>query len=176
MSITIKAGFNKQTKDSKKESIQFYVKGDDEDKQELNELTRSVVVLSIEGVEQTLVAEFKKSSKDDKKTVLDFEVKGDASADKSFEFYKKVGSDVVLTIIETEESIEDFEEHQKTYREGLKGKIDKDGVVTVDPNQLTLEQLAEADEDEDTEDPGKEYPDDDKGPIIPDGDSDDLPF
>lgn len=163
MSITIKAGFNKQTKDSKKESIQFYVKGDDEDKQELNELTRSVVILTIEGVEQTLIAEFKKSSKDDKKTVLDFEVKGDASADKSFEFYKKVGSDVVLTITESGESVEDFEEHQKNYREGLKGKIDKDGTVTVDPNQLTLEELAEQEAAEED------------GPPMPDG-KDDLPF
>lgn len=157
MSITIKAGFNKQTKDSKKESVQFYVKGDDEDKQELNELTRSVVLLNIEGVNQTLTAEFKKSSKDAKKTVLDFEVKGDASTDKSFEFYKKAGSDVVLTITESDESIEDFEEHQKNYREGLKGKIDKDGTVTVDPNQLTLEQM------------------NNNGSVIPEGD-DDQPF
>lgn len=161
MAITIKAGFNKQTKDSKKESVQFYVKGDDEKKQELNALTRSVVILTIEGVEQTLTAEFKKSSKDAKKTVLDFEVKGDASADKSFEFYKKAGSDVTLTITESDESIEDFEEHQKKYREGLKGKIDSDGTVTVDPNQVTLEQITGAQGDD--------------GPPMP-KDDDDLPF
>lgn len=148
MSITIKANFNKQTKDSKKESVQFYVMGADEHKKELNEMTRSVVHLSIEGVEQTLTAEFKKSSKDAKKTVLDFEVKGDASALKSYEFYKRAGSDVVLTITESDESIEDFEEHQKKYREGLKGKINADGTVDVDKNQTTLDDY-EDDEDND---------------------------
>ncbi|RUT48547.1 hypothetical protein EJP82_00970 [Paenibacillus anaericanus] len=142
MSITIKAEFNKQTKDSKKESVQFYVKGEDEHKQELNEMTRSVVILSIEGVENKLSAEFKKSSKDAKKTVLDFEVKGDASAEKSFEFYKKAGHDVVLTITESEESIEEFEEHQKKYREGLKGNIEHDGTVNFeDENQLTFDDV-----------------------------------
>ncbi|AZS16458.1 hypothetical protein [Paenibacillus lutimineralis] len=60
MSITIKAGFNKQSKDSKKELVQFYVKGEDEQRPELNEMTRSVVILSIDGVEQQLTAEFKK--------------------------------------------------------------------------------------------------------------------
>jgi len=143
MNITIKAGFNKQTKDSKKESVQFYVKGEDEQKQELNGMTRSVVVLSIEGVDQTIVAEFKKSSKDAKKTVLEFEVKGDASAEKSYEFYKKAGSDVVLTITESDESIEDFEEHQKAYREGLKGKINADGTVEVDKNQMSIDDVAD---------------------------------
>ncbi|WP_055108912.1 hypothetical protein [Paenibacillus ihumii] len=148
MSITIKAGFNKQTKDSKKEAVQFYVKGEDEHKPELNEMTRSVVVLSIEGVEQTLTAEFKKSSKDAKKTVLDFEVKGDASAERSFEFYKKAGSDVVLTITESDESLEDFAEHQKKYREGLKGKINPDGTVDVeDKNQMTLDDALAAESD-----------------------------
>jgi hypothetical protein len=149
MAITIKAGFNKQTKDSKKESVQFYVKGEDEHKQELNEMTRSVVHLSIEGVEQQLTAEFKKSTKGPKKTVLDFEVKGDASAEKSYEFYKKAGHDVVLTITESEESIEEFEDHQKKYREGLKGKINGDGTAEVDdPNQVTFDDV-EGDPDSD---------------------------
>jgi hypothetical protein len=144
MAITIKAGFNKQTKDSKKESVQFYVKGEDEHKQELNEMTRSVVHLNIEGVEQQLTAEFKRSTKDSKKTVLDFEVKGDASAEKSYEFYKKAGHDVVITITESEESIEEFEEHQKKYREGLKGKINGDGTAEVDdPNQVTFDDVGE---------------------------------
>ena len=52
--LTIKARFNKQTKDSKKELVQFYVKGDDEKRPELNELTRSVVILKIDGVEAEL--------------------------------------------------------------------------------------------------------------------------
>lgn len=160
MSITIKAGFNKQTKDSKKEQVQFYVKGEDEHKPELNEMTRSVVILSIEGVEQQLTAEFKKSSKDAKKTVLDFEVKGDASAEKSFEFYKKAGHDVVLTITESDETLEEFEEHQKKYREGLKGKINPDGTVEVDKNQVTLEEAMDAAGDDPMAGVGDKDPDD----------------
>jgi hypothetical protein len=54
MKIQIAAHFNKQTKDSKKELVQFRVKGYDEKKPELNAMTRSVVVLNIDGVEQAL--------------------------------------------------------------------------------------------------------------------------
>ncbi|WEK53272.1 MAG: hypothetical protein P0Y55_11805 [Candidatus Cohnella colombiensis] len=151
MSITIKAGFNKQTKDSKKELVQFYVKGEDEKKPELNALTRSVVIISINGVDESLTAEFKKSSKDAKKTVLDFEVKGDASAEKSFEFYKMAGSDVELTITESDESIEEFEEHQKAYREGLRGTINKDGIVEIDGNQLSFDDV-DGEKEEESED------------------------
>ncbi|MDY7993328.1 hypothetical protein UY286_21780 [Paenibacillus polymyxa] len=140
MNVTIKAHFNKQTKDSKKELVQFYVKGDDEHRPELNQLTREVVVLSIKGLEDVeLTAEFKKSSKDSKKTILDFEVKGDSSAAQTFEFYKLAGSDVELTITESQMDIDEFREQQAEYREGVKGTIAQDGTVTVnredDPNQ-----------------------------------------
>ena len=167
MAIIIKAGFNKQTKDSKKESVQFYVKGDDEHKQELNEMTRSVVILSIAGVEQSLTAEFKKSSKDAKKTILDFEVKGDDSAAKSFEFYKRAGSDVELTITETDEDLDEFHEHQKAYREGIKGKINPDGTVDVenDENQMRLFDDEDASAGAGEEDPMAEVEEEDDLPI-----------
>ncbi|MFK4167651.1 hypothetical protein ACI2LM_15540 [Paenibacillus lautus] len=147
MSVQVKAHFNKQTKDSKKELVQFYVKGDDEHKPELNGLTREVVILSIEGLEDVeLTAEFKKSAKDSKKTVLEFEVKGDSSAQQTFEFYKKAGSDVILNIKESQMSIDEFHEEQEEYREGVRGKINPDGTVDVedDPNQVTLEEAAAA--------------------------------
>ncbi|AZS16457.1 hypothetical protein [Paenibacillus lutimineralis] len=79
---------------------------------------------------------------------MDFEVKGDPSAEKNFEFYKKAGHDVTLTITESDETIEEFEEHQKEYREGLKRKINPDVTVEVDdPNQMTLEEAAAAADD-----------------------------
>lgn len=167
MNIQVKAHFNKQTKDSKKELVQFYLTGDDERKPELNVMTRNVVELSIEGVEQTLTAEFVKSSKDSKKTVLDFVVKGDASSDNSYEFYKLAGSDVVLTIAESQMSIDEFREEQEEYREGLKGKINEDGTVELeeDPNQLSID-------DEELDGEGEH--DDSDGPVIPS--DDDLPF
>ncbi|QCT03758.1 hypothetical protein E6C60_3047 [Paenibacillus algicola] len=143
MSVTVRAHFNKQTKDSKKELVQFHVKGDDEQKPELNSLTREVVILSIAGLDDVeLTAEFKKSAKDAKKTVLEFEVKGDSSAAQTFEFYKMAGSDVDLTITESQMSLDEFREEQEGYREGVRGKINHDGTVEVDQNQMTIDEAA----------------------------------
>lgn len=169
MKIQVAAHFNKQTKDSKKELVQFHVKGDDEKKPELNAMTRSVVLLSIEGVEQSLTTEFSKSTKDAKKTVLEFIVKGDTSSEHSYEFYRKAGSDVTLEIAESQMTIEEFrgdeeyeedDEDREELREGVGGKINGDGTVDVnDPNQTKLE----------------DYTDND-GPPMPKDDADDLPF
>lgn len=137
MQVTVKANFNKQTKDSKKELIQFHVKGEDEKKPELNKLTREVVILEIEGVEQKLRCEFNKSTKDSKKTVLEFIVKGDVSAENTFNFYKKAGSDVTLNIVESQMSADEFEEEH----EGVTYQIDKDGTAKVDPGQLSIDDV-----------------------------------
>ncbi len=147
MQITVKAHFNKQTKDSKKELVQFHVKGEDEKKPEINQLTREVVELSIEGVEQKLTCEFSKTTKDSKKTVLEFIVKGDTSADQSFNFYKKAGSDVTLNIIESQMSIDEFYDDEP--REGIQYNVQKDGTVNVD--QVTIDQVAAAVEQEESE-------------------------
>ena len=137
MQVTVKANFNKQTKDSKKELIQFYVKGEDEKKQELSQMTREVVELQIEGVEEKLTCEFSKTTKDGKKTTLEFIVKGDTSAEQSFNFYKKAGSDVTLHIVESQMSIEEFNEAH----EGIGYKVDKDGSVSVDKDQLSIDEF-----------------------------------
>jgi hypothetical protein len=149
MQVTVKANFNKQTKDSKKELIQFYVKGEDEKKQELSQMTREVVELRIEGVDQTLTCEFNKTSKDSKKTVLDFIVKGDTSSDQSFNFYKMAGSDVTLHIIESQMSIDEFHDAD---HEGVKYKVHPDGTADVSPNQMSLDDV------EDVEDKEEELP------------------
>jgi hypothetical protein len=142
--VTVKAHFNKQTKDSKKELIQFYVKGDDEKKQEINQLTREVVELQIEGVDQKLTCEFNKTTKDSKKTVLDFIVKGDTSADQSFNFYKKAGSDITLHIAESQMSIDEFYEES---HEGIKYNVEKDGTAAVAPNQMSLDDVDQEESD-----------------------------
>ncbi|GKU81224.1 hypothetical protein [Niallia sp. NCCP-28] len=147
MQLTVKAHFNKQTKDSRKELIQFYVKGEDEKKSEINHLTREVVELEIEGVEQKLTCEFSKSSKDSKKTVLDFVVKGDTSSDQSFNFYKMAGSDVTLNIVESQMSIEEF--YGEDEHEGIEYSIDKGGNITVPDNQLSMDDVAEGEKEED---------------------------
>jgi hypothetical protein len=146
MQVTVKAHFNKQTKDSKKELIQFYVKGDDEKKPEINQMTREVVELQIDGVDQKITCEFNKTTKDSKKTVLDFIVKGDTSADQSFHFYKKAGSDVTLIMAESQMSIDEF--YEKDDHEGIEYQVDKDGTASVSPNQMTLEEVKEEDEED----------------------------
>ena len=143
MQVSVKAHFNKQTKDSKKELVQFHVKGEDEKKPELNKLTREVVILEIEGVEQKLRCEFNKSTKDSKKTVLEFIVKGDASAENTFNFYKKAGSDVTLNIVESQMSADDFEDEH----EGVQYTVAKDGSAAVNPDQLSLDDMKDEKED-----------------------------
>ncbi|MEK5477518.1 hypothetical protein NYE70_11295 [Paenibacillus sp. FSL R5-0407] len=150
MSITIKALFNKQTRDSKKESMTFWVKGEDEEREELRALSRSVVSLAIDGEDDYKVeAEFKKLNRDDKKTVLEFEVKGGTSEESSSAFYSRSGTDVVLTIAKASQTVKEFREHQKKYREGVKGTINLDGTVDVeDKNQMTIEEAAAAANDD----------------------------
>jgi hypothetical protein len=149
MQVTVKAHFNKQTKDSKKELVQFYVKGEDEKKQELNQMTREVVELQIDGVDQKLTCEFSKTTKDGKKTTLEFIVKGDTSSEQSFNFYKKAGSDVTLNIVESQMSIDEFYEDP---REGVKYNVGKDGTVEVNKDQLTIDDVEDDDSlDEDDE-------------------------
>jgi len=143
MQVSVKAHFNKQTKDSKKELVQFHVKGEDEKKPELNKLTREVVILEIEGVEQKLRCEFNKSTKDSKKTVLEFIVKGDASAENTFNFYKKAGSDVTLNIVESQMSADDFEDEH----EGVQYSVGKDGTAAVNPDQLSLDDVTDEKEE-----------------------------
>jgi hypothetical protein len=148
MQVTIKAHFNKQTKDSKKELVQFYVKGEDEKKPELNALTREVVELEIEGVDQKLTCEFSKTTKDSKKTVLEFIVKGDTSADQSFNFYRKAGSDVTLNIVESQMSIDEFYDDE---HEGIEYKVEKDGTVSVNPDQLSIDDVEQLEEEKEPE-------------------------
>lgn len=143
MQVQIKAHFNKQTRDSKKELVQFYVKGDDEHLPELNMMCREVVELRI-GELEPLTAEFVKKSQDSKKTVLDFVVNSGASNRHSFEYYHLAGTDIELMITESQMDIDEFREQQEAYREGVRGTIDKDGSVTVDKDQLTLEEIAAA--------------------------------
>lgn len=145
MKVTIKARFNKQTKDSKKELVQFYVTGDDEKRPELNSMTRSVVELAIDESDTMLTAEFVKSSKDAKKTILEFIVKGDASAAQSFQFYKSAGSEVMLTIAESQMTIEEFRGEDD---EGSEYTMNGDGTVDVDPNQLGMDDIDDQDDED----------------------------
>jgi FtsZ-binding cell division protein ZapB len=140
--VTISATFNKQTKDSKKELVQFHVKGQDEHKPELNLMCREAVELRLEGIDQVLTAKFEKKSQDSSKTVLDFILMGNPSTSNSFEFYRKSGQDVILTITESQMSIDELKEAH----EGIKYTQNSDGTVDVDQNQLSMDDEITADE------------------------------
>ena len=147
MQIKIKAHFNKHSKDSKKELIQFYVKGEDERRQELNTLCREIVELNIPFVE-SLTAEFVKKSQDSKKTVLDFIVKGGTSTEHSYEFFRIAGTDIELTISESQMSIEEFRGEsddgedfdQDDEHEGLEYKVNGDGTAELAPKELDMDE------------------------------------
>lgn len=98
--------------------------------------------------------------------MLEFIVKGDTSSEHSNEFYRKAGSDVTLEIAESQMSIEEFrggddEEDREEPREGVRGKVNRDGTIELeDKDQLTIEEIAAAGEN---------------APLKSEGD-DDLPF
>jgi len=138
---TINALFNKHTRDSKKESMTFYVKGSAEEMPELQQLHRSVVILRIKDVDAHVVGEFKKLNRDDKKTTLEFEIKGGTSLESSGKFFEVSGTDVELSLEGTGEDVEEFREFQKEHRKGLKVNVNADGTVEVDKNQMTLDDV-----------------------------------
>lgn len=81
--------------------------------------------------------------------MLEFEVKGGTSEESSSAFYSRSGTDVVLTIAKASQTVKEFREHQKKYREGVKGTINLDGTVDVeDKNQMTIEEAAAAANDD----------------------------
>lgn len=143
MAIQIKANFNKMTKDSKKELVQFYLKGEAEEVEGLQELCREIVTISVNGLPE-LTAEFKKTAKDSNKTVIDFIVNPGAANDHKKEYYALVGKDVEVEIDGTDEDPDEFKEELKEYEKGLKQKNEEQ--AKVDPNQTTLEQFTDGEQ------------------------------
>ncbi|URN94506.1 MAG: hypothetical protein NAG76_22255 [Candidatus Pristimantibacillus lignocellulolyticus] len=136
MEIKLSTHFNKMTRDSKKELLQFHVTGEIENEVELNALVGEVVEIKVHELE-SLTAEFKKNSKDAKRTVLEFIVNPGKSNKHSFEYFSFTGQSVQLSITQSDMDIEEF-------REGLKVKVNADGTAeVVDENQTTLEQFTD---------------------------------
>ncbi|MCM3632871.1 hypothetical protein [Paenibacillus camelliae] len=167
MEIKLSTHFNKMTRDSKKELLQFYVTGSIDNEVELNGLVGEVVEISVQGLE-SLTAEFKKNSKDAKRTVLEFVVNPGKSNKHSFEYFSFTGQAVALSITQSDMDIEEF-------REGLKGKIHADGTVEVDENQTTIEEYIDEDvEDDDDDEQQKEEKQAEDEQV--DGEGQHLPF
>jgi hypothetical protein len=164
MKTTMNVLFKSMQKDDKKEILKFEIKGTEDagDEMELFELSGSIVVLSLEvggdDVCGDVSAEFISMQRDSKKTVMKFGIKGDRDG-KAQKLYEFAGRNVELGVAPSQMSIDEFNEP----REGVRGKINPDGTIETDPNQVTLDEVAAG-----TEGDGQE------GPPMPNDDV--LPF
>jgi len=135
--------FKKIQKDDKKEVLEFHILGDDvQYKSELIGMAGSIVILELGDVK--LSAEMKSIQRDSKKVVLKFEAKGD-SEEKTIKLYPKAGFNVKLSLEQSQMSIEEFEEEH----EGIEYQVDGDGSVSVAPDQMTIEDVNETENDDD---------------------------
>ncbi|MBO2943636.1 hypothetical protein JJQ72_06540 [Paenibacillus sp. F411] len=135
-------------KDDKKEILKFEIKGaeDLDGEAELFDLSGDIVIISLEvggdDVCGELNAEFISIQRDSKKTVMKFGIKGD-SDEKAAKLYRFAGRNVTLKVAPGQMSIEEFNEP----REGVRGKINHDGTVEVDQNQMTIDEAAATEEE-----------------------------
>jgi hypothetical protein len=151
METTMNVFFKSMQKDDKKEVLKFEIKGSEDADGEIDlfDLSGSIVVFSLsaggDAVAEDVPAEFLSIQRDSKKTTLKFAMKGDSEA-KAQELYRVAGRNVALTVAPSQMSIDEFNEDP---REGVRGKINGDGTVDMDNNQLTIEDAARDDEDPD---------------------------
>jgi len=147
MKTALNVLFKKMQKDDKKEVLVFQVNGDElQHAQTLVELAGGIVVMDIEGCDAgEVMAEFASLQRDSKKTALKFNIKGD-SEEKVIKFYPLAGRNVTLNLQASQMSIDDYYEGED--HEGLEYNVNPDGTVSVDPDQVTLEEAGAASEEE----------------------------
>ncbi|WP_019123623.1 hypothetical protein [Brevibacillus massiliensis] len=151
MKTELNVFFKMQQKDDKKEVLKFEIKGNDGENaaNQLYQLAGSIIVFEIEGCAAgETTAEFMNIQRDSKKTVMKFAIKGD-SEEKAQELYKFAGRNVKMTVQPSQMSIEEFYEED---HEGLEYKVNGDGTVDVDSDQLSLDDVAAAKEEDDLPD------------------------
>lgn len=140
--------FKKMQKDDKKEVLEFHILGDEvPHKTELIEMAGGMANLTIKSDSEpveSLPAEFKSIQRDSKKTVLKFEAKGD-SQDKIIKLYPYAGHNITLELEPSQMSIEDFEDGDSR----LKYNVNNDGTVDVPENQMTIDEVATAEDEDD---------------------------
>ncbi|MFI8492205.1 hypothetical protein ACIGC1_04730 [Peribacillus butanolivorans] len=144
--------FKKMQKDDKKEVLEFHVQGNElPNTQELVGLAGSIVILNVdESKAGTFNAEFVSVQKDSKKTTLKFNIKGD-SDDKVIKLYPHAGKSVTLFMEPSQMSVDDFYDEEEY--EGIEYKIDKDGTANVVPDQMSLDEEGQGqDEPEEKDD------------------------
>jgi hypothetical protein len=131
-----------EMKKNKKESLKFVLKGDDSNGtgKILYDMAGSIVHMEIKGCAVgKFPAEFVDIKKSAKGVVANFLLKGDLSDEQSGSIYAfSGGRNVELMLEESQMSIEDFhgEDH-----EGIEYTANPDGTVTVDNDQLNMEEV-----------------------------------
>jgi hypothetical protein len=140
--------FKMQQKDDKKEILKFEIKGNDGENSAdgLYPLAGSIIIFNIQDCKAgDTTAEFMNIQRDSKKTALKFAIKGD-SEDKAQELYKFAGRNVKLSVQASQISIEEFYEEDE--HEGLPYTVDKDGIASISPDQMSLDDVPEEIEEE----------------------------
>jgi hypothetical protein len=140
MTVEMNVFFKMQQKDDKKEILKFEIKGSDSEKKSnsLYELAGSIIVFKIEGCAAgEVTAEFMNIQRDSKKTALKFAIKGD-SEEKAQELYKFAGQNVKIDVNPSQMTIDEYYGDADDH-EGIEYKVDKNGNVEVDPDQVKLE-------------------------------------
>ncbi|MEJ8547107.1 hypothetical protein [Brevibacillus borstelensis] len=155
MKTELNVFFKMMQKDDKKEVLKFEIKGNEDGKAEndLFVLSGRIIVFNIEGCTAgEVTAEFMNIQRDSKKTVMKFAIKGD-SEDKAQQLYKYAGRNVKLSVQPSQMSIEEFYEDQ---HEGLEYSVNSDGTVNVNSDQLSLDEVAVAADQQQDELPSEE--------------------
>jgi hypothetical protein len=144
--------FKKVQKDDKKEVLLFHVQGDElPQADELLKMPGSIAMITVEESQAgELGAEFVSIQRDDKKTVLKFHVKRDTEG-KVNKFYPFAGSNVTITLQQSQMSIEEFYEDNP----GIEYQVDENGNVEVPKDQLSIDDV-EDQEEQDGGDPFEE--------------------
>lgn len=147
--IQLNVLFKKMQKDDKKEVLLYEVKGDDlPQAHTLVEMAGTIVILAANAAgnkTSEIQAEFATLQRDSKKTALKFNIKGD-NEKASAEFYRMAGMNVTLSLQASQMSIDEFYDDD---HEGVQYTINPDGTVDMDPNQMTMDEVAAAAEQTD---------------------------
>ncbi|WP_046655306.1 hypothetical protein [Paenibacillus larvae] len=154
MSTEINVLFKSMQRDDKKEVLKFELKGNEDDgnAQKLVEMAGTIVIFNLPGLTEEISAEFMNLQRDSKKTVMKLALKGD-SEEKAIELYKRAGRNVPLMLKPSQMSIEEYYEED----EGLEYKVNSDGTVEVDQDQVTIEDVETPDKQQ-TKDADDELP------------------
>lgn len=128
--------FKRMQKDDKKEVLEFHILSDEIPyKSELIGMAGGIAIIGVDDLDK-LTVEFKSVQRDSKKAALKFEVKGDNEA-KIVQLYKLAGSNVKITLEESQMSAEDF--YDEDEHEGIEYNLDPSGTVSVIDGQMSID-------------------------------------